>query len=467
MSDSTESAGPYVLPEGWAWADIASASSIGSRQIIPYEHSDQTFKYVALENIEQGSGRLVDFEPTLGSEIGSNKYTFGTEHVLFGKLRPYLRKVLVPDFEGISATDLLPIRPDPDRLNRRFLARWLLSPYVLEYVVSHQTGVKMPRLRTGDLEALPVPLPPLPEQQRLVDKVERLLEQSQTAREALDRIPPLLKRFRQSVLTKAFRGELTERDPNDEPASVLLERIREERRRKWEKGLRMKGKDPRKAKYVGPEPPDTSGLPELPEGWVWASLDTIAEVRSGVAKGRHLSANDMIEVPYLRVANVQSGYLDLREVKRIQIRQSELDRYGLKSGDVLFTEGGDRDKLGRGTVWQGEVEPCVHQNHIHCARPRSRDVSSSFISFSTQLPVARDYFWSVASQTVNLASVNASNLRAYLIPLPPAAEQRRIVAKVEALLAQASAIVQASVKARRRVEQLDQAVLARAFRGHL
>lgn len=318
--------------------------------------------------------------------------------------------------------------------------------------------------RIGDLT---VPVPPLPEQQRIVEKIERLLEQSRTAREALDRIPPLLKRFRQSVLAKAFRGELTERDPNDEPASVLLEHIRQERRRKWEEDLRAKGKDPRKAKYVEPEPPDTSGLPELPEGWMWATLDTIAEVRSGVAKGRHLSGTDIIEIPYLRVANVQSGYLDLREVKRIQIKRSELDRYGLVPGDVLFTEGGDRDKLGRGTVWQGQVNPCVHQNHIHCARPRTPDVSSHFISLSAQLPSARDYFWSVASQTVNLASVNASNLRAYFIPLPPAGEQRRIVAKIEGSFAHADAIEQAVVRVRCKAEHVDQAVLARTFRGEL
>ncbi len=179
MSDGDGPVGLYSLPEGWAWTNLGSASSAGSKQIVPREHSRRTFNYVALENVEQGTGRLIDFGPTEGSAIGSNKYTFGPEHVLFGKLRPYLRKVLVPDFEGISATDLLPIRPNPSTLDRRYLARWLLSPYVLDYVVSHQTGVKMPRLRTGDLEAMPIPLAPLPEQRRLVLEYFRRLNAPQ------------------------------------------------------------------------------------------------------------------------------------------------------------------------------------------------------------------------------------------------------------------------------------------------
>jgi type I restriction enzyme S subunit len=101
------------------------------------------------------------------------------------------------------------LKPNPEILDRRFLWRWLLSYDVLEYVTALQTGVKMPRLRTGDLEAMLVPLPPLPEQHCLVEKIERLFAESRTAREALERVPALLKRFRQAVLAKAFRGDLT------------------------------------------------------------------------------------------------------------------------------------------------------------------------------------------------------------------------------------------------------------------
>jgi type I restriction enzyme S subunit len=193
----------------------------------------------------------------------------------------------------------------------------------------------------------------------------------------------------------------------------------------------------------------------------------LADIRTGVTKGRDLSRFATIEVPYLRVANVQSGYLDLRVVKTIKIKASELDKYKLQANDILFTEGGDRDKLGRGTVWRGEVEPCIHQNHIFCARLYNAGVDPQWISLASQLPYARDYFWSTASQTVNLASTNTTNLRAFPVPLPPSKEQRCIVSRIEALFAQADAIEAAVEAARRRLDRLDQAILARAFRGEL
>lgn len=125
-----------------------------------------------------------------------------------------------------------------------------------------------PHITRGPFEATEVPLAPLPEQHRIVKKIEALFAEARTARAALERAEPLLKKFRQAVLSAAVRGELTERNANDEPASVLVERIRNERRAKWENDLRAKGKDPTKAKFVEAEPPNTRELGELPEGWV-------------------------------------------------------------------------------------------------------------------------------------------------------------------------------------------------------
>ncbi len=207
----------YELPDGWMWKNLADAVEIGSEQVIPRKTPRKDFNYVALENVEQGTGRLIDFKPTRGEEIKSIKYAFTPKHVLYGKLRPYLRKVLTPDFDGVSATDLLPLLPHEDLLERKFLFWWLLSSDVLEYVVGKRTGVKMPRLRTGDLHRLPVPLPPLPEQRRIVAKVERLFAQIEEAENSVIRVAKILGMelktganagIRQSILSRAFRGEL-------------------------------------------------------------------------------------------------------------------------------------------------------------------------------------------------------------------------------------------------------------------
>lgn len=456
--------GLYSLPDGWRWETLEKVAEIGSRQLHPKREPEREFNYVALENVEAGTGRLIGFSPTPGSQIASNKYIFTDEHVLYGKLRPYLRKALLPEFEGVSATDLLPLKPDPAVIDRRFLWRWLLSPHILEYVVARQTGVKMPRLRKGDLAGMPVPVPPLPDQHRLVEKLERLLSQSRTAREALDRIPPLMKTFRQSVLAKAFRGELTDRNPNDEPASVLLERIREERRKKWEEDLRARGRDPRKAKYVEPETPDTSGLPVLPEGWAWASVGQVGEVVGGIQK-TPARAPKKNAYPYLRVANVRRGRLDLEEVHQFELREGELDKWRLLLGDVLVVEGnGSLSEIGRCALWGGEMPDCVHQNHIIRVRLGS-EVTPSYLHHHLNSAEGQHSMAQVASSSSGLYTLSVSKVKWVLVPLAPIAEQRRITARLEELLVKSEFIDRATTKALRRAGVVEQAVLGRAFAG--
>jgi hypothetical protein len=152
-----------------------------------------------------------------------------------------------------------------------------------------------------------------------------------------------------------------------EPASVLLERILTERRRRWSES----GK---KGKYQEPTPPDITNLPKLPEGWCWATVDMLADVKGGVTKGQKRKLGECLrEVLYLRVANVQRGYLDLSEVKTIEATEAEIRDLRLEIGDILFNEGGDRDKLGRGWVWAGELPECIHQNHVFRARLRRKN----------------------------------------------------------------------------------------------
>lgn len=205
----------------------------------------------------------------------------------------------------------------------------------------------------------------------------------------------------------------------------------------------------------------------LPAEWRWEPLEALAEVRTGVAKGRALGNSDTVQVPYLRVANVQSGYLDLGEVKTIEIRRSEIDRYSLKPNDILFTEGGDRDKLGRGAVWKGEIERCVHQNHVFAARLRTRDVLPAWVSLASQAQYARDYFMAVARQTVNLASINATKLRSFPVPVPSIHEQRRLLAKHERLTSESRTARKALDRVPALLKRFRRAVLAAAFRGEL
>jgi len=169
-----------------------------------------------------------------------------------------------------------------------------------------------------------------------------------------------------------------------------------------------------------------SGNREYPSHWDLLTLQDCAYVQTGIAKGRRLRGDDMVERPYLRVANVQDGYLDLGEIKTILLQRAEIERYSLRAGDVLLTEGGDFDKLGRGYIWREQIEGCVHQNHIFAVRTNKALLVPEFFAYLIQSPYGKAYFLSVAHKTTNLACINSTKLRTFPVILPEIEEQNEI-----------------------------------------
>jgi restriction endonuclease S subunit len=171
----------------------------------------------------------------------------------------------------------------------------------------------------------------------------------------------------------------------------------------------------------------------LPPGWSLVSLGELADIVSGITKGQKRGKEtELRPVQYLRVANVQRGYLDLGEIRTIEAPEEEIQKLMLRPGDILFTEGGDRDKLGRGWIWNGELSECIHQNHIFRARLLADEIQPTYLSLYANQE-GQQHFLSSGKQTTNLASISMTKLRDLPIKLPPANEQRRIVAKIEAL----------------------------------
>lgn len=197
------------------------------------------------------------------------------------------------------------------------------------------------------------------------------------------------------------------------------------------------------------------------------TLDNLAQIDGGITKDqkRPRSAT-MREVPYLRVANVQRGFLDLTEMKTILAEEEEIASLRLKKGDILFTEGGDRDKLGRGWIWNAEIEECIHQNHIFRARLYSELVEPKFVSYHGNY-FGQRWFVKTGKQTTNLASINKTVLSRFPIPLAPIEEQKHIVIEVDRRLSivdEAEIQIEANLK---RAARLRQSILKRAFEGRL
>ena len=340
--------------------------------------------YLGLEHLV--SGQLVRTGGGQASEMMSTTSAFQPGDVLYGKLRPYLDKAVLADEAGVCTTELLVLRAKAD-VNPRFLAAVVHSPGFVEYAVAGTTGVQHPRTSWSHIREFEVSAFTLDEQQRIADLIW-LVHEATSRSEALVKEGQALKRAAmQELFTHGLRSEA------------------------------------QKETEIG----------SVPESWSIVSLEGCAFVQTGAAKGRKFGDTEVAHVPYLRVANVQDGYLDLMEMKSITIRKSEIDRYRLQHGDVVLTEGGDFDKLGRGFIWRGQLELCVHQNHVFAVRTDRNRLLPDFFAYQAQSDYGKAYFLKVAHKTTNLACINTAKLKAFPVLIPTLREQREIVSILDAI----------------------------------
>jgi type I restriction enzyme S subunit len=240
-------------------------------------------------------------------------------------------------------------------------------------------AVGQKRVPAAFLEQCAIPLPDLDEQRRIVAELEGQFSRLDEAVATLKRVKANLTRYKAAILKAAVEGrlvpteaELARREGRGyESGQELLRRVLEIRRSHWNG----------KARYERPPQPDSTELPDLPEGWAWARLEALASIKGGITVDKKRKDPTSRLVPYLRVANVQRGHLDLAEIKVIDVPQADVEELRLQHGDILFNEGGDRDKLGRGWIWEGQLPECIHQNHVFRARLFSDELSGKMVSW--------------------------------------------------------------------------------------
>lgn len=339
----------------------------------------------------------IDYMHATASDAQVERFTLRAQDVVITKDSEEPTDIGVPafvpeDMPGVvCGYHLAVLRPDLAKLHGGFLTWWLRSAEVHAYFSTAATGISRYALSVNDIGMTPVYRPPLGEQQRIANFLDE-----QTAR--ID-----------ALIAEKER---------------LLE-ILKEQQYSYSSALMTRGMNPSAAmkKTSFPE------LGPVPTHWAVKRLKFLGEVRSGIAKGKDFGGAETVSLPYLRVANVQDGYVDLSEVLEIEVAASDVPRYLLRKGDVLMNEGGDNDKLGRGTVWQGELEPCVHQNHVFAVRLLDSSLAEWVARF-TSTDAARAYFFLRGKQSTNLASINQSNVRELPVPMPPAGEREAILSEL-------------------------------------
>jgi type I restriction enzyme S subunit len=384
----------------------------------------------------QGKAEFGELYPTTVKYCTAPKKIAEPEDILLSVRAPVGPTNLAPSRACIGR-GLAAIR-FKNRQNQKYLLHFFR--HIEPWLSKTGTGSTFTAISKKDVHEIEIPLPPLSEQRRIADKLDILLAKVNKCKSRLERIPEILKRFRQSVLADACSGKLTE---------------------DWreENGVSLKASNVEAGKIVSDEPY------ELPESWAWVYVDDIADVQGGIQKQpkRKPLKN---RYPFLRVANVLRGRLDLAEIHEVELFAGELERFRLVKGDVLVVEGnGSFSEIGRSAIWDGSIKDCVHQNHIIRVRP-VKCHPRYFDYYWNSLP-AISLITSVSVTTSGLYSLSTKKVKGIPVPLPPMAEQSVIVKTVDRLFSMADSIESRFAKVKAPVEQLSQAILSKAFRGEL
>ena len=355
------------------------------------------------------------------------------------------------------------------------------------YLLKNSTGTTFQQISSPTLKKLPIIYPTSKEaQQAIVNKIESLFDEIDEGIGRLKTAAQQIQQYRQSLLKNAFNGELTKEWrskhadtlPSENELLAQIQTTREQHHAQqlsdwqtavsqWEQNGK-EGKKPSKPKAPTQAVKFEENVADLPSGWGVVKLENIADIGSGMSVSASRKLENPITVNYLRVGNVQRGYLDLKEIKEMQIEAENFDKYSLRLGDVLFNEGGDRDKLGRGWIWENQIPNCITQNHVFRASPFLKLIThSKYISYLGNSRYGQSYFEKTGKQTTNLASINKTVLSNFPVKLPSFAEQTQIVAILESKLTACDQLTTELAKQLKQAELLKQAVLKAAFSGGL
>ncbi len=402
------------LPGGWRVARLGREAwvraRLGWKGLTADEYVDDGYLFLSTPNIKS---KDIDFE---GANFITEERFLESPEIILAKGDVLLTK----DGATIGIVNLVRDLPSPatvngsiavitpsERLHGGYLNYVLQSDYAQSLMRFLQGGMGVPHLFQRDINRMELPLPPIDEQHEIADFLDR---------------------------------EVARIDEMIDAQRELASRFQERRRALVDTAL-------------------------LSLDAKWGHLSHVATLQTGITLGGR-ALPGAVEYPYLRVANVQSWGVDLSEVKTINVVETDARRSMLRKGDVLMTEGGDRAALGRGCVWNGEIDPCLHQNHIFAIRPDERLVPE-YLVYVLESRIARTYFESTRRQTTNLSATNSTLVRQFRLPLPSPSEQERIVAELNGATARVATMAEAANAATALMQERRSALISATVMGRV
>jgi len=458
----------YTLPKTWSWRRLGALGLVGSSSRVhqkDWQTSGVPF-YRTREIVQLARNGAVDPElfisedlyleltssgpvPVEGDIMITGVGTIGVPYIVREGERFYFKDASVLIFKNYF------------RLNSEYLALVFSSPYWDQLIHQESMGTTVHTLTIGRASAIPIPLPPLAEQHRIVAKVDELmalcdrLEADQADAEAAHAqlVQALLGSLTQATDAADFRASwqrLSEHFHTLFTTEASIDALKQTVLQ-----LAVKGR------LVDHELAGSETTEVLPPGWTKQLIGDFCSVQGGIQK-TPLRRPVSLHFPYLRVANVQRGYIDVAELERYELTHDELAKWRLNSGDLLIVEGnGSENEIGRCAIWQGQVEDCVYQNHLMRVRPKV-DEHVHYLALYLNSPEGVGHMKRLAITTSGLFNLSVGKIRSIPVPLPPLGEQHRIVAKVDELRALCDQLKAGLAEARQLHGQLATALVEQA-----
>ena len=429
---------PFEIPQSWCWVRLGSIIDFSKNSSVKPNEIAPDAWILDLEDIEKDTGVLLAKKRMKDIQSKSDKHIFYSGNVLYSKLRPYLNKVIIADENGYCTSEILAF--DFGMILNKYAQIYLMSPYFVDYAMSDAYGVKMPRLGSKQGNNALMPLPPFKEQVRIAEqlaKITTIVNRYASSQSELDRLnAELFEKLKKSVLQEAIQGKLVPQSPNDEPASVLLERIRAEKTKLFKEGklkkkdlvdsVIFKGDDNKYYEKVGSEVSCIEDdIPfEIPSSWCWVRHNELFDISGGSQPPK----SSFVEFPkkgYVRLyqirdygPNPQPVYIPISSASKIsQKGDILLARYGASLGKVFYAEDGAYNVAIAKVIPQYDGE-LIYKPYIYlyyCSSIYQKEIKDR----------------SRCAQ----AGFNKEDLNSLLFPLPPYEEQVRIVERYEFVIA--------------------------------
>ena len=388
---------PFEVPSSWVWTTLGEISNYGECNNVSVDSITDDDWVLELEDLEKDTAKIIQTLSRSKRSIKGVRHRFNKGDILYSKLRTYLNKVLVAPQSGYRTTEIMPFNSYCN-VSSYYLNHVLRSAYFLDYTQQCGYGVKMPRLSTTDACNGMIPLPPLAEQKRIVKEIEHWFSLIDVIESGKEDLQATIKQAKSKILDLAIHGKLVPQDPNDEPASELLKRINSKAEITCDNG-------------------------HYPAGWQQTILGELFNHNTG--KALNSVNRDGVMKDYLTTSNVYWNKFDFTVIKQMSFKESELDKCTVTKGDLLVCEGGD---IGRSAIWNYDYDICI-QNHIHRLRPKI-DLCVPFYYYTLAYLKENNL---IGGKGIGLLGLSSNALHKIEIPLPPLAEQQRIVQKIKKL----------------------------------